>query len=94
MLTIDRDQKGQPMIEWHQANGGWKRAWIQRRTDPGKDWAGARDGRYLNVVRIEGPKRGPAGNATDFPIYSDLPDEQVLMSFVYAISSVTGCKID
>jgi hypothetical protein len=94
MPSVTQDKQGQPMIEWHQANGGWKRAWIQRKTDPEKDWANARDARYLNVVRTEGPGKGPAGNATDFPIFSDLPDEQILTSFVYAVSSVTGCKLE
>lgn len=41
-MNIQRDNKGQPFIEWEQAPGGYKRAWIQRKTDPEKDWAGAR----------------------------------------------------
>ena len=36
---------------------------------------------------------GPAGQATDFPIFSGLSDEQILTSFVYAVSSVTGCEL-
>lgn len=93
MLTIQRDQKGQPFIEWQQAPGGSKRAWIQRKTDPDKDWARAPGGRYLNIVRIERLGAGPAGNATDFPIFSDLPDEQILLAFVYAVSVATGCEL-
>ena len=93
MLIIQRDTKDQPYVEWEQAPGGFKRAWIQRKADPAKDWAGAPDGRYLNVVRIERLGSGPAGNATDFPIFSSLPDEQILLSFVYAVTSVTGCRL-
>lgn len=92
-MDIKRDKKDQPYIEWEQAPGGYKRAWIQRKNDPEKDWAGAQDGRYLNVVRIEALGAGPAGNATDFPIFSDLTDEQILKAFVYAVSSITGCRL-
>ena len=47
MIKIQHDTKGQPFLEWEQAPvpGGCKRAWIQRKTDPSKDWAGT--GRYL-----------------------------------------------
>jgi len=90
-MNIKRDKKGQPYIEWEQAPGGYKRAWIQVKDDPDKDWAGV--GRYLNVVRIEALGEGPAGNATDFPIYSDLPDEQILEAFVTSVSAITGCKL-
>lgn len=93
MLKVQKDGKGQPFIEWEQASGGYKRAWIQRKTDPEKDWASARDGRYLNVVRIGALGEGPAGNATDFPIFSDLPDEQILHAFVYGVSAITGCRL-
>src|SRR5207245_1129127 len=81
-MQIQKDTKGQPMIEWKQA-GGFKRAWIQRRSDPGKDWAGT--GRYLNVVRVESPGVGTAGQTTDFPIFSKLSDEQILEASVCAI---------
>lgn len=93
MLTIKHDQKGQPYIEWEQAPGGYKRAWIQRKTDASKDWAQAPDGRYLNVVRVEGPGRGPGGQATDFPIFSDYSDEQILIAFVHSVAAITGCKL-
>lgn len=92
-MKIQRDTKGQPYIEWEQAPGGFKRAWIQRKTDPDKDWANALDGRYLNVVRIEHQGGGPAGNATDFPIFSNLSDEQILEAFVASVSAITGCKL-
>lgn len=81
-LKIGHDGKGQPYIDWEIGPGGFKRAWVQRRT-PEKDWAKTPGARYLNVVRVEGLDQGPAGNATDFPIYSDLPDEQILVAFVH-----------
>lgn len=90
-MRIERDTKDQPYIEWEQAEGGFKRAWVQRKSDPAKDWA--KSGRYLNVVRVEGPRLGPAGNPTDFPIFSSLPDEQILLAFVTAVSAITGCPI-
>ena len=92
-MKMGKDGKGQPFIEWTQAPGGYKRAWIQKKTDAGKDWAATPGGRYLNVVRIEAPGGGPAGNATDFPIFSDAPDEQILVSFVTAVSAITGCQL-
>jgi hypothetical protein len=93
-MEIQKDTKGQPYIEWQQAPGGYKRAWIQRK-DAGseKDWANARDGRYLNVVRIEQLGEGPAGNATDFPIFPTLSDEQILEAFVTSVSAITGCQL-
>src|SRR3546814_17320905 len=86
-MKIQRDSKDQPFIEWQQGASGFKRAWIQRKPGTDKDWANAKDGRYLNVVRVERRGAGPAGNATDFPIFSSLPDEQVLFAFVTALSS-------
>jgi hypothetical protein len=91
MIEIRKDQKGQPYIQWEQAPGGFKRAWIQHKEDGKGDWA--KTGRYLNVVRTDGPDSGPAGQATDFPIFSDLPDEQILEAFVAAACAVTGCRI-
>ncbi len=93
-MKIQRDAKDQPYIEWEQAPGGYKRAWIQRKADSTRDWANAPDRRYLNVVRVAGPGIGPAGNATDFPIFSELSDEQILIAFVSAVSAITGCKLD
>jgi hypothetical protein len=90
-MIIQRDTKGQPYIEWEQAPGGYKRAWIQQKDDPEKDWAGS--GRYLNVVRIEALGEGPAGNATDFPIFLDLPGEQILEAFVTSVCAITGCQL-
>jgi hypothetical protein len=90
-MNIQRDTKGQPFVEWEQASGGCKRAWIQHKTDPATDWA--RTGRYLNVVRIESLGQGPAGNATDFPIFCDLPDEQLLEAFVVSVCAITGCTL-
>jgi hypothetical protein len=92
-MKIRRDNKGQAFIEWTQAPGGFKRAWIQRKSDPEKDWAGTPDARYLNVVRIEALGAGPAGNATDFPVFSKLPDEQILEAFVASVCAITGCPL-
>ena len=89
-MIIQHDNSGQPYIEWEQANGHFKRAWIQRKQDPAKDWAGVE--RYLNVVRCNTPGH-PGGNPTDFPIFNDLPDEQILEAFVRAASAITGCKL-
>ena len=94
MMKIQHDTKGQPFIEWRQGMRGYKRAWVQRKTDSDKDWAKAKDGRYLNVVRVDAPGKGPGGNPTDFPIFSDLPDEQILVAFVSAVSAITGCEFE
>ena len=93
MIQIERDGKNQPYIQWRQADkqGGSKRAWIQRKTDPDKDWAGTE--RYLNVVRIDEERPGSGGSPTDFPIFSELPDEQILEAFVAAVCVVTGCRL-
>jgi hypothetical protein len=89
MFPIRRDTKNQPYIQWEQAGGrGYKRAWIQHRQGS-DDWAGTQ--RYLNVVRTEGPNSGPSGQATDFPIHSELGDAQVLEAFVSAVCAITGC---
>jgi len=69
--------------------GGRKRAWIQRR-DGDRDWARTPQGRYLNIVRVD---EAPAGSPADFPIFSELPDEQILEAFVAAVCAVTGCRI-
>ena len=87
-IPIHKDGNGQPYVEWSQGCGGYKRAGIRHPTDPDKDWAGV--GRDLNVVRVEEPHRGPAANSTDFPISSDLDDEQILVAFVTAVTSITG----
>ena len=73
-IPIQKDGDRQPYVEWNQGCGGYNRAWIRRPTDPDKDWAGV--GRYLNVLRVEEPYRGPADNSTDFPIPSDLDEPQ------------------
>lgn len=92
MLPIQRDSNGSAFIQWQTApnTGGYKRAWIQHRQGD-KDWAGTR--RYLNVVRTDGAEAGPSGNATDFPIFSELSDEQILEAFVAAVCSITGCPL-
>jgi hypothetical protein len=90
MLEIQYDGNNAPYIEWEQAEGHYKRAWIQRKTDQAKDWAGT--GRYLNVVRCNS-KGHPGGNPTDFPIFNEFPDEQILRTFVLGACAATGCKI-
>ena len=74
-IPIQKDGDRQPYVEWNQGCGGYNRAWIRRPTDPVKDWAGV--GRYLNVLRVEEPYRGPADNSTDFPIPFDLDEPQL-----------------
>lgn len=90
-LRIHKDSNNQPYIQWQQHREGMpnatKRAWIQTREGE-QDWAGT--GRYLNVVRC-GPNGNPAGNPTDFPIYNDLPDTQLLTTFVTVMNAITGC---
>lgn len=83
------DGNGSPYIAWEQP-GGFKRAWVQQRTGD-RDWAGT--GRYLNVVRTDTLEGGPSGQATDFPIYNNLPARQVLEAFVAAVCAVTGCEL-
>lgn len=92
-MKIEQDAKGQPFIEWEQAPGGFKRAWIQRKSDPEKDWAGTPGARYLNVARVEVPGGGPAGNPTDFPVFSGLSDGQILQAFVASVCAITGCPL-
>lgn len=95
-ILIDNDKKGQLYIEWEQAPGVYKRAWVQRKNplDKKKNWANVPDGRYLNVVRVKKPQTGPAGNATDFPIYSDSTDHEILIKFVMAVCSITGINLN
>ncbi len=90
-MNIKKDGKNQSYLEWEIGPGGFKRAWVQHREATDKDWAGT--GRYLNVVRVEGYDIGPAGNATDFPIFSNLSDDQILIAFVASVCAITGCKL-
>jgi hypothetical protein len=90
-MHLGKDGKGQAKVTCETAPGGWKLAWIQHKAGAEGDWA--LTGRYLNIVRTEGPNKGPGGQATDFPIYSELPDEQILVAFVHAVSAITGNKI-
>lgn len=89
-MEIKKDGNGSSYVEWTRAEKGHIRAWVQHRTGS-KDWAGT--GRYLNVVRCNSPGH-PGGNPTDFPIFNNLPDEQVLLSFVYAANAITGWTED
>lgn len=87
-LMIATDTKGSKYIQRSVGPGGMKRAWVQ-------SWHGDKDragtGRYLNVVRCDPDSGIPAGNATDFPIYCNLPDEQILRAFVCMVNAITGC---
>lgn len=87
-MEIRKDGKKQPHAGWEPANGRYERAWVQRRVGD-RDWAGT--GRCLNAVRCDSPGH-PGENATDLPIHNDPPDEQILLSFVYAANAITGCE--
>jgi hypothetical protein len=96
-MIIQHDNNGQPFVEWQQmapggpGTGGFKRAWIRRPTSADRDWAGT--GRYVNVAMIGGLGQGPSGPSADFPIFNQLPDDQVLVAFVAAVCGLTGCEI-
>jgi len=47
----------------------------------------------LDVVRIEALGKGPAGNATDFPIWSKLSDEQRSSELILQISITAAALI-
>ena len=90
-MEIKTDTYGSMYVQWikgrdREGKPCEQRAWVQHRKGEG-DWAG--NVRYLNIVRCN--ERGnPAGNATDFPIYGDLPDVLVLESFVRSVMAITG----
>lgn len=89
-FTILHDGKGSPYIEWCQCidragKPHLKRAWIRTRSAE-NDWAGVR--RYLHIARVDNGSPNPS---PDFPIFSDLPDEQILVAFVSNINAITGC---
>ena len=90
-MKIKRDGNGSKYIKWASGplGSGLKRAWVQTREGE-KDWAGT--GRYLNVVRCNEDTGNPGGNATDFPVYCDLPDEQILWAFISMVNAITGRK--
>jgi hypothetical protein len=96
-MIIHRDNQNQPFVEWQHippgggGNRGFRRAWIRHPATADKDWAGT--GRYVNVAPIGALGGGPAGQSADFPIFNDLPDDQVLIAFVAAVCGVTGCQI-
>ena len=92
-MRFFNDGNGSLCVEWEQAFGHHKRAWVQKKTDLDKDWAKALDQRYLNVVRVDINSGNPAGNPTDFPIYSTLPDRQILEAFVVTVCAITGCPV-
>ncbi len=89
-MRFGLDGNDQLYVEWNQKHGV-KRAWIQYKRDPEKDWADTV--RYLNVVRCNEEGR-PGGNPTDFPIFdSPLEDRQILTAFVHSVCALTGCPI-
>ncbi len=92
-MRFFRDGNGSLCVEWEQANGHHKRAWIQRKSDPEKDWAGTPERRYLNVVRVDIESGNPAGNATDFPVFCSLSDHQILEAFVTSVCAITGVPL-
>jgi hypothetical protein len=74
-------------VQWDRGAGGLARAWIRKRTGD-KDWA--ESGRYLNAARVEESGGGPRGNSLDYPIWNDLPDEDILRAFVTSVSAIVG----
>ena len=89
-MPIQNDSLGQPYIEWHVSNSNHFRAWIQRKSGA-DDWAGTR--RYLNVARCNDNAGSPNGNPTVFPVFHDVPDDQVLLGFELAVCAITGCVL-
>ncbi len=88
-MDFFNDGNGSLCVEWEQAFGHRKRAWIQHKTDPEMDWAKTPQRRYLNVVRVK-DNGNPGGNPTDFPIWCSLSDRQILEAFVLSVCSITG----
>jgi hypothetical protein len=87
-MRFSRDSNDSLYVQWEQAFGHHKRAWIQRKSDPETDWA--RTGRYLNVVRVDIETGNPGGIPADFPIFCTLPDRQILEAFVVLVCAITG----
>lgn len=91
-MKWDKDGNGSVYIEWTQAEGGYKRAWIKHlEKGDEKDWACTQ--RYLMIVRCNAPGR-IGGNPTDFPIFyteQESSDRQILLNFVNSVNSITGC---
>ena len=68
---------------------GYLEKWLWMRAST---WFGPEQAKYLNVARVDGPGIGPGGNATDFPIFCHLPNEQILEAFVQSVCAITGCR--
>ena len=92
-MRFFEDGNGSLCVEWEQAFGHSKRAWIQRKSDPEKDWAKTPERRYLNIVRVDKDSGNPGGNPTDFPIFSTLAGRQILEAFVVSVCAITGLKL-
>ena len=90
-----RDGRGQLALEWSHFPGNGKgmnkRAWVQHRVPKSKDdWARSPKGRYVLVASLTAtgsPLQGP-----DFPVFTDKPDEQVLMDVATAMMAATGAS--
>ena len=94
-MRIQRDTNGSVYVQWvkgtnQRSEACEQCAWVHHRFGD-DDSSGTR--RYLNVVMCN-QKGNPGGNATDFPIYSTLSDEQVPRAFVHSVTAVTGVRLD
>jgi hypothetical protein len=89
-MPILKDNLGQPYIQWRVTNSYHVRAWIQRKSGD-DDWAGTK--RYLNVDRCNDDMGNSNGNPTVFPVFHDVPDDQVLRGFELSVCAVTGCVL-
>jgi hypothetical protein len=92
-MEFFEDGNGSLCVEWIQAFGHKKRAWIQVKEDPQKDWAKTPERKYLNVVRVDKESGNPSGNPTDFPIFCKMPDRQILEAFVLSVCAITGLEL-
>jgi hypothetical protein len=92
-MRFFKDGNGSLCVEWEQAFGHKKRAWVQVKIDSRKDWAKTPQQKYLNVVRVSKETGNPGGNPTDFPIFCDMPDRQILEAFVLSVCAITGLEL-
>lgn len=86
-MTIRKDGLGQPYIQWEFSPGHFRRVWVRYPNKCEKNYAST--GRYLCVVRTATLNSGTGGNLTDFPIFSDVSDDDALLAFVRAVDEVT-----
>lgn len=89
MTEILKDGQGQSYIQWKIADGNFRRVWVRRPKNSAKDYA--KTGRYLSVVRTDSiDSKRIGGNPTDFPVYSEVSDDQILRTFIRCIIAMTG----